>query len=80
MSIMGTRSMQLTRLNVIIAIPTAAPFVSMMKLHACFFETKPEGMGLFFELTLSISASTRSFKTYIPTAIIRVMKGSGAVL
>jgi hypothetical protein len=59
---------------------TAAPFVSIMKLHACFLETNPEGMGLFFELALSRSASTRSFNINMPTVIINVIKGSGIVL
>jgi hypothetical protein len=47
-----------------------------MKVQVCFFETKPEGIGLFLELALSRFASTRSFRMYMPTAIIDVMKGS----
>jgi hypothetical protein len=66
--------------NVLINITRAAPFVSIMKVHACFFETRPEGMGLFFKLVLSISASIRSFRMYIPTAIINVMKGAATIL
>jgi hypothetical protein len=66
--------------SVLINIPSAAPFVSIMKVHACFFETRPEGMGLFFKLVLSTSASTRSFRMYMPTAIINVMKGAGIIL
>ena len=82
MSIIGTTSIMLNRLSETINanIATDAPFVKKMKLHACFFETKPEGMGLFFELALSRSESTRSFKINIPTVIINVMKGSGIVL
>src|SRR5215207_1146019 len=78
--IIGITSIVLATVTINISIATAATFVSIMKLHACFFETTPEGMGLFFELALSRSASTRSFKINMPTVIISVMKGSGIVL
>jgi hypothetical protein len=80
MSIIGITKMILSIANVLINIPRAAPFVSKMKAHACFFETRPEGIGLFFKLVLSRSASTRSFRMYMPTAIINVMKGAGMIL
>jgi hypothetical protein len=72
--------MMLTKSSLIISIPTAAPFVNIIKVLAWFFETNPEGMGLFLELTLSRSVSIRSFKTYIPTEIINVIRGSGMVV
>jgi hypothetical protein len=80
MSIIGTTSIMVAKSSVTTNIPTAAPFVSRMKLHACFFETKPEGMGLFLELALSTSVSATSFRMYMPTAIINVMKGGSTVL
>jgi hypothetical protein len=80
MSIIGITNIALAIGSVLISIPRAAPFVSIMKVHACFFETMPAGMGLFFKLTLSRSASTRSFRMNMPTVIINVMKGAGIIL
>ncbi len=80
MSIIGITNIALAIGSVLISIPRAAPFVSIMKVHACFFETRPEGIGLFFKLVLSTSASTRSFRMYMPTAIINVMKGAATIL
>jgi hypothetical protein len=37
-------------------------------------------MGLFFKLALSTSASRRSFKIYMPTAIINVTRGASKIL
>jgi hypothetical protein len=79
-SIIGITNMILAIGRVLISIPRAAPFVSIMKAHACFFETTPEGMGLFFKLVLSTFASIRSFRMYIPIAIINVMKGAATIL
>jgi hypothetical protein len=80
MSIIGITKIILAIACVPITIPRAAPFVSIMKVHACFFETRPEGMGLLFKLVLSKSASTTSLRMYMPTAIINVMKGAGIIL
>jgi hypothetical protein len=80
MSIIGITKMILSIASALINIPRAAPFVSIMKIHACFFETRPEGMGLFFKLVLSRSASTRSFRMNMLTVIINVMKGAGIIL
>jgi hypothetical protein len=79
MIIIGITKMILSIASVLINIPTATPLVSIMKAHACFFETRPEGMGLFFKLDLSRSASTRSFRMNMPTVIINVMKGAGMI-
>jgi hypothetical protein len=79
MSIIGITKMILSIASALINITRAAPFVSITKVHACFFETRPEGMGLFFKLDLSRSASTRSFRMNMPTVIINVMKGAGMI-
>ena len=80
MSVIGTTSNMVAILKVIADKIIPDPFVSKMKIHACFLETKPEGIGLLlFELALSRSESMRSLRTYIPTAINSVMKGNGTV-
>jgi hypothetical protein len=42
-------------------------------------EIRPEGIGLFFPLARSRSASTRSFKIYVPAVTSREARGRGMV-
>jgi len=56
------------------AIPRA--LVPIMNIHPCNFDTSPDGIGLFFPLALSKSASIRSLKTYIPIIMNKELSGS----
>ena len=73
-------TIMLIGLKVIIVRITAVPKVNNTNIHACLFETNSEGMGLFLPLALSRSASTRSFRIYVPTVTSRVASGSGRVI
>jgi hypothetical protein len=52
------------------SIPSA--LVQTTKIRAWDFVIRPEGIGRFFPLVLSRSASTRSLRTYIPVIIKNV--------
>jgi len=66
-------------LNVMMERTRAAALVEMIKVQACLFDTKPEGIGLFFPLALSRSESTRSFNTNMPTVIRKEITGNGNI-
>src|SRR5207249_6114735 len=72
-------TIMLIGLKVIIVRIAAVPKVNTTNIHACLFETNPEGMGLFLPLALSRSASTRSLRIYVPTVMSKVAIGSGRV-
>jgi hypothetical protein len=78
-SIIATMAMP-TGLKVAIASRTAVPKVSATKAQACLLETRPEGIGLFFPLALSSSASARSFRMYVPAVMSSEAKGRARVL
>jgi hypothetical protein len=66
----------LTELWVKVVIKMPVTLHKTMKAKACFFETCPKGMGRFFPFARSISASRRSFRTYIPIIIINDAVGN----
>jgi hypothetical protein len=80
MSSMGTMSDMVAALNVAAARIIAAQLVDRTNVHACRFETLPDGIGLFFPLALSRSASIRSFSMYMPVATNREIMGAGMIL
>jgi hypothetical protein len=55
-------------------------FVRKTKIHACPFVTIPVGIGLPFPFVRSKSESIRSFKTYIPTMIMKEPRGSEIII
>jgi hypothetical protein len=67
----------LGRLNVIIARSMPIALVIITNKRACAFVTRPDDIGRFFPLDLSRSASTRSFRTYIPVMIKKVAASNG---
>src|SRR6266542_629510 len=50
--------------------------VLIMNIHACNFDTSPDGIGRFFPFNLSKSASTKSLKTYIPIIMNKELSGN----
>jgi hypothetical protein len=77
---MADRTIRLVGLKVITVRNTAVPKANITNIRACFSETSPEGMGLFLPLALSRSASTRSFRIYVPAVTSREAMGSGRVI